>query len=80
MQDAVWNLQHSASDHIPGKLLLCIGLSVKIQNNDATELCITKGKEGHVVGWKSGIGSRGQLVLETLYVKLDQPTKSINIE
>jgi len=39
-------------------------------NNDATELCITKGQEGHV-GWKSGIESRGQLVLETLYVKLD---------
>ena len=28
-----------------------------------------KGQEGHVVGWKSGVGSRGQLVLETLYVK-----------
>ena len=80
MQDAVWNLRHSASEHIPGKLSLCIGLPVMIRNNDATELCITKGQEGHVVGWKSGIGSRGQLVLETLYVKLDRPAKSINIE
>ena len=51
-----------------------------IQNNDATKLCITKGQEGHVVGWKSGIVSRGQLVLETLYVKLDRPAKNINIE
>ena len=42
-----------------------------IQNTDATGLCITKQQEGHVVGWKSGIGSRGQLVLETLYVQLD---------
>ena len=80
MQDAVWNLRHSASEHIPGKLSLCIGLPVMIRNNDATELCITKGQEGHVVGWKSGIGSRGQLVLETLYVKLDRPAKKINIE
>jgi len=80
MQDAVWNLRHSASEHIPGKLSLCIGLPVMIRNNDATELCITKGQEGHVVGWKSGIGSRGQLVLETLYVKLDRPAKNINIE
>ena len=80
MQDAVWNLRHSASEHIPGKLSLCIGLPVMIRNNDATELCITKGQEGHVVGWKSGIGSRGQLVLETLYVKLNRPAKSINIE
>ena len=80
MQDAVWNLRHSASEHIPGKLSLCMGLPVMIRNNDATELCITKGQEGHVVGWKSGIGSRGQLVLETLYVKLDKPAKNINIK
>jgi len=80
MQDAVWNLRHSASEHIPGKLSLCIGLPVMIRNNDATELCITKGQEGHIVGWKSRIGSRGQLVLETLYVKLDRPAKNINIE
>src|SRR6266581_2771381 len=80
MQDTVWNLRHSASEHIPGKLSLCIGLPVMIRNNDATELCITKGQEGHIVGWKSGIGSKGQLVLETLYVKLDRPAKNINIE
>jgi len=51
-----------------------------IRNNDATELCITKGQEGHIIGWKSVIGSRGQLVLEILYVKLDRPAKNINIE
>src|SRR6202522_2966951 len=39
-----------------------------------------KGQEGHVVGWKSAIGSRGQLVLETLYAKLHRPAKNINIE
>ena len=33
-----------------------------------------------LLGWKSGIGSRGQLVLETLYVKLDKPAKNINIK
>ena len=51
-----------------------------IRNNDARKLCITKGQEGHVVGWKSAIGSRGQLVLERLYVKLDRPAKYINID
>ena len=80
MQDALWNLRHSASEHIPGKLSLCIGLPVMIRNNDATELCITKGQEGHIVGWKSGIGSKGQVVLDTLFVKLDCPAKNINIE
>ena len=49
MQDALWNLRHSASEHIPGKISLCIGLPVMIRNNDATELCITKGQEGHIV-------------------------------
>jgi hypothetical protein len=80
MQDALWNLRHSASEHIPGKLSLCIGLPVMIRNNDATELCITKGQEGHIIGWKSGIGSKGQVVLDTLFVKLDHPAKKINIE
>ena len=79
MQNVLWNLCHSASDHMPGKLFLCIGLPVMIQNNDATELCITKGQEGHVVGWKSGVGSRGQVVLDTLFVKLYHPAKNITI-
>jgi PIF1-like helicase len=65
IQNALWNLRHSASEHIPGKLSLCIGLPVMIRNNDATELCITKGQEGHIAGWKSRIGSRGQVVLDT---------------
>ena len=51
LQNILWNLHHSTSEHVPGKLSLCIGMPVIIQNNDATELCITKGQEGHVVGW-----------------------------
>jgi len=30
---------------IAGKLSLCIGMPVIIRNNDATELCITKGRK-----------------------------------
>jgi hypothetical protein len=76
----LWNLQHSASDHVPGKLSLCIGLPVMIRNNDATELCITKGQEGHVAGWQSAKGPNGQLILDTLFVKLDRPAKAIQLE
>ena len=76
MQYGIFGIQ-PASEHIPGKLSLCIGLPVMIRNNDATELFITKGQEGHIVGWKSGIGSKGQPVLETLYVKLDRPAKTL---
>ena len=46
-----------------------------IRNNDATELCITKGQEGHVVGWQAGRGIHGQHVLSTLFIKLDKPAK-----
>ena len=74
------NILHPAECSAARSVSLCIGLPVIIRNNDATELCITKGQEGHVVGWKSAIGSRGQLVLETLFVKLDRPAKNINIE
>ena len=30
MQEVIWNLRHSASEHVPGKLSLCIGLPVMI--------------------------------------------------
>jgi len=45
LQKIIWNLPHSATNHFPGKLSLCIGMPVIIRNNDATELCITKGKK-----------------------------------
>src|SRR3984957_13444664 len=49
-------------------------------HNDATELCITKGPEGHVVGWQAGRGIHGQLVLNTLFIKLDKPAKLVKID
>src|SRR5882762_9733386 len=80
LQKIIWNLPHSATSHFPGKLSLCIGMPVIIRNNDATELCITKGQEGHVVGWQAGKGIHGQLVLETLFIKLDKPAKIVQID
>jgi hypothetical protein len=40
-------------------------------NNSATELCITKGQEGTIAGWKSIKGLHRKLVLDTLFVKLN---------
>ena len=48
----------------------CIGMPVMLWNNDATELCITKGQEGTVAGWQSCVGPHGKLVLDTLFVHL----------
>jgi hypothetical protein len=80
LQKIIWNLPHSATNHFPGKLSLCIGMPVIIRNNDATELCITKGQEGHVVGWQAGRGIHGQLVLNTLFIQLDNPAKVVKID
>ena len=80
LQDLIWNLPHAATAHFPGRLSLCIGMPVMIRNNDATELCITKGQEGFVAGWTSHNGGHGKEVLDTLFVKLDKPAKSVKID
>src|ERR1700683_2627242 len=80
LQKVIWNLPPSATNHFPGKLSLCIGMPVIIRNNDATELCITKGQEGHVVGWQAGRGIHGQRVLDKLFIKLDKPAKLVKID
>ena len=76
----VWKVRHGATDNFPGKLSLCIGMPVMIRNNDATELCITKGQEGFVAGWKDKRGPHGKRVIETLFVKLDNPPQDVELE
>lgn len=51
LQETLWRCPPSCSpQHIPAKLSLCLGMPVMIRNNDATELCITKGQEAIVAG------------------------------
>jgi hypothetical protein len=81
LQKVLWNQTPSTCDkHIPGKLSLCKGIPVMIRSNAATELCITKGQEATVYGWQSAKGSRGQLILDTLFVKLINPPSNVQIE
>lgn len=54
-------------------------MPVMIRHNFATELCITKGQEGVVFGWQTVAGPAGKLVLDTLFVKLLNPLKEINL-
>jgi hypothetical protein len=80
LQHALWNAPPSTtSDHIAGKLRLCIGMPVMIRVNEATELCMTKGQEGVVVAWHDIIGPAGQRVLDTLFVELTNPPKPVQI-
>src|SRR6266540_3266875 len=78
LQEHLWNQMPSENSmKIAGKLPLCLGMPVMIRNNFATELCITRGQEGHVCGWQSTLGSKKQRVLDTLFVKLKDPPKAI---
>ena len=76
----IWKVRHGSTDNFAGKLSLCIGMPVMIRNNDATELCITKGQEAFVVGWNDQKGPHGKRVLNTLFVRLDKPPKDIQID
>jgi hypothetical protein len=79
VQKTLWDSSPHSSEHFPGKLSLCLGMPIMIRNNDATELCITKGQEAIVVGWDSIDGQDGQKVLETLYLELKNPPKTIEL-
>lgn len=79
-QQQLWDAHPCfTSEHIPGKLDICVGLPVMIRNNDATELCITKGQEGRVVGWEEATGNQDQRMLDTLFVELIDPPKAVHV-
>ena len=81
MQKALWDQQPSSTDkQIAGKLSLCLGLPVMIRRNYATEICMTRGQEGYVVGWQSKTGSKGQRMLDTLFIELKNSPVEVHID
>ena len=77
----LWNAPNSANSQlIPGRLDLCKGMPVMIRNNAATELGIMKGQEVVVYGWSLAIGSRNQLILDTLFVELENPPRPVKFD
>ncbi|KAF6744179.1 hypothetical protein DFP72DRAFT_826254 [Ephemerocybe angulata] len=81
MQVGLWNQPPCTSEQIPGKLSLCIGMPVLIRNNEATELCITKGQEARIVGWTAMKYPKwpGRKYLDVLYVELIDPPHAVNL-
>ena len=80
MREALWSQPPSSTDrHIAGKLSICVGLPVMIRYNYATEICMTRGQEGFVYGWQSKRGPNGQLMLDTLFVKLKEPPVPVDV-
>jgi hypothetical protein len=51
-----------------------------IRHNYATEICMTRGQEGYVVGWQSKTGSKGQQTLDTLFIELKNPPAEVHVE
>jgi hypothetical protein len=81
LQRILWDQPPASSNkHVAGKLTLCVGLPVMLKHNDATECCITKGAEATVVSWQTAKGPEGQTVLDTLFVKLKDPPKTVKID
>src|ERR1700730_11833882 len=81
IQKILWEQPPASSDkHVASKLKLCVGLPVMLKDNDATECCMTKGGEATVVSWQTTKGPEGQDVLDTLFVKLKDPPKTIKID
>ncbi|KAJ7441885.1 hypothetical protein FB451DRAFT_1057983 [Mycena latifolia] len=80
LQRQLWDALPTAnSEMVPGCITLCIGIPVLLRSNDATELSMTKGQEGVVVGWDESVGPLGQRVLDTLFVKLLKVSKPVQI-
>ena len=81
-QEVAWRLSPSSSEHVAGKLNLCVGMPVIIKKNIATECCITNGASATVWGWLSSpiAEDRDEQVFDTLFVELLQPPRDIQLE
>lgn len=74
----LWNVSPSLVDkQIAGILPLCIGMPVLLKENQATELCATNGAEATVYGWDSKTDSCGREYLDTLFVELKAPPRTV---
>ncbi|KAK0491918.1 hypothetical protein EDD18DRAFT_1358347 [Armillaria luteobubalina] len=77
LQSVLWNQPLSAtSQHLPGKLRLCVGLPVMIRYNSATELCMTKGQEGTIHTWQATVDG---LPLNVVPLTLSATTIEVNL-
>ncbi|EIW52162.1 uncharacterized protein TRAVEDRAFT_135837 [Trametes versicolor FP-101664 SS1] len=79
MQEILWNLPPTFSDHHAGTLSLCKGMPVLLKYNEATELCATNGAEAVVVEWHSHTIPGNRQVLDVLFVELTSPPRQVQL-
>ncbi|OBZ78025.1 hypothetical protein A0H81_02091 [Grifola frondosa] len=80
MQEILWRIPPSLTDHHAGILTLCEGMPVLLKHNEATEICATNGAEGVVVGWDADVSSVGHEILNVLFVRLTHPPRPVRID
>ena len=78
LQQALWDLPPSLTEHHAGILTLCKGMPVVLKQNEATELCATNGAQGIVDDWDCHI-SNDRLILDVLYVQLINPPRTMQL-
>ena len=80
VQDKLWRVPPcSLSKPIPGILPLCVGMPVMVKYNEATELCVTNGAEGLVVGWIADTTPSQRLTLRVLFIELINPASPVKL-
>ncbi|KAH9920732.1 hypothetical protein B0H21DRAFT_701913 [Amylocystis lapponica] len=79
LQNVVWKIPPALTDHHVGVLALCRDMPVLLKHNEATELCATNGAEAVVVDWDAHSLPGGEEVLDTLFVRLVNPPRTIHI-
>ncbi|KAF4618642.1 hypothetical protein D9613_009831 [Agrocybe pediades] len=81
IREKLWNMPPSTNDqHIPGVVDICHGMPIMIRYNEATELCMTRGQEGIIVGWQSATGPHEKPILDVLFVKLTNPPQIVQFD
>ncbi|KIK54047.1 hypothetical protein GYMLUDRAFT_177878 [Collybiopsis luxurians FD-317 M1] len=81
LQQVMWDLPASSHEnHAAPVLSLCLGLPVIICYNVATELNITKGQQATVYMWHASKADHGKLVLDVLFVLLENPPSPVILE
>ena len=79
LQKQLWDIPPVDSEHLPGKLTLCLGMPVMIKHNEATECSVTNGTDCVVVGWQSTT-AYDVSTLDTLFVRLLKPKEIVQLE
>lgn len=80
VQHQLWAIPPTLTEHHAGILELCEGMPVLLKVNEATELCATNGAEAEVVCWDSHLINGSISVLDTLYVRLINPPRSVKLD